>query len=282
MPPITRAEAERRALEEAGSAGSARPSGRGRPLGARPAPASRFSGSTATCSRAVHRASRRGSRGTPKTSVITAPIDDDQQRVDDQADEEDRDADGEAERPDASATARGRRRVAIRTVARSVPLRRLSCASSAGFLSNPAVAVAGNQLDAVLGPAAVDERADLRRSSRSPRGHGARALLRPLRGRVDAELAADELALGAWSSWSSGPSREHDVARRVDVRAGVEERPARSRGRRRGRRRRSRTSSGTAARAPRSRASPSRAWPGNALRIETMQQLWNAPATGRS
>ena len=24
------------------------------------------------------------------------------------------------------------------------------------------------------------------------------------------------------------------------------------------------------------------AWPGNALRIETMQQLWKAPATGRS
>ena len=24
------------------------------------------------------------------------------------------------------------------------------------------------------------------------------------------------------------------------------------------------------------------AWPGNALRIETITQLWNAPATGRS
>ena len=62
-------------------------------------------------------------------------------------------------------------------------------------LSNPAVAVAGNQFDAVLGPAPVDEVADLR-AHLDLVGPRPGALLGPLRGGVDPELAADELALG--------------------------------------------------------------------------------------
>ena len=136
--------------------------------------------------------------------------------------------------------------------------------------------------DPVLGPAAVDERPHLgahldlapATAARPPPAPCASRRSRACR-RTNCErrrvVELVERALG-----------EHDVALRVDVRADVEEhlrvvvdvdvlvddddrlREAR------------------ASRAPRSRASPSARGPGYALRIETITQLWNAPATGRS
>ena len=78
------------------------------------------------------------------------------------------------------------------------------------------------------------------------------------------------------------PLGEHDVPLRVDVRADVEEDllvvvdvdelvdddHA--------------TSTGSACPRPQIACITLRACPGNALRIETITQLWNAPATGRS
>src|SRR5215470_13525418 len=77
-------------------------------------------------------------------------------------------------------------------------------------------------LEAVLGPAAVDERPDLG-AHLDLLGPGPRALLGPLRGRVDAELAAEELPLGGVVEMVERAFRQDDVALRVDVRAGVEE-----------------------------------------------------------
>src|ERR1022692_1913015 len=90
-----------------------------------------------------------------------------------------------------------------------------------GFLSNPAVAGAGNQRDAVLVPAAVDEVADLR-AHLDLLGPGPGPLLRPLGGRVDPELAADELALRRVVEVVERPFRKHDVPGRVDVGPRVE------------------------------------------------------------
>ena len=95
------------------------------------------------------------------------------------------------------------------------------------------------------------------RTSRPSRASRAWIALRlPLGGGVDAELAAHAGMVGAWSSWSSGPAREHDVAAGVDVRADLPRHLARSRARPRRRPPRSRTSSARAGPCPRSRASP--------------------------
>src|SRR6185436_714454 len=61
--------------------------------------------------------------------------------------------------------------------------------------SAPCAVAGGVETDPVLFPATVDELAR-RRVHLDLDGPRPGALLRPLRGRVDAELAADELALG--------------------------------------------------------------------------------------
>ena len=74
---------------------------------------------------------------------------------------------------------------------------------------------------AILGPAPIDELAHL--GAHLDLGRPLpRALVRDLRGGVDPELAADELAHGGVVEVVGGPVGEHDVARGVDVGADVE------------------------------------------------------------
>src|SRR5438445_482651 len=83
--------------------------------------------------------------------------------------------------------------------------------------------VAGRELtQPVLGPAARDELFDLGAHLDLLRPR-TRAFLRPLCGRVDAELAADELPLGRMVEVVERSLAEHDVALRVDVRPRIEE-----------------------------------------------------------
>src|SRR3954469_24784814 len=99
----------------------------------------------------------------------------------------------------------------------------LGCSASTGrSLIGNAAAAAGELTQAVLGPAARDELLDLR-AHLDLVGPRPRALLRPLRGRVDAELAAEELPLGCVVEMVERALREDHVALRVDVRTGIEE-----------------------------------------------------------
>src|SRR5712691_4737088 len=84
-----------------------------------------------------------------------------------------------------------------------------------------AVACRRTEIDAILGPTRVDERLDLV-AHPDLLGPFASALLWQLRGRVDAELAADELALGRVVEVVERALGEHDVALRIDVGADVE------------------------------------------------------------
>src|SRR6476659_8033721 len=76
--------------------------------------------------------------------------------------------------------------------------------------------------EAVLGPAARDELLDLG-AHLDLLGPRPRSLLGPLRGRVDAELATEELALGGVIEVVERAFRDDHVALRVDVGARVEE-----------------------------------------------------------
>src|SRR3954453_17542701 len=99
----------------------------------------------------------------------------------------------------------------------------LGCSGSTGrSLIGNARATEGELTQAVLGPAARDELLDLRAHLDLVRP-GPSALLRPFRGRVDPELAAEELPLGRVVEMVERAFRENHVALRVDVRAGVEE-----------------------------------------------------------
>ena len=200
----------------------------------------------------------------------------DQQRVDDESDEDDDDPDREADRP-------YRRRRQMRLLVERL---RARCRDSAArappgrSLIAKAGLAAGELAQPVLVPAPVDELLDLR-THLDLVGPRARALLRPLRGRVDAELAAEELALGRVVEMVERAFRDDHVALRIDVRAGVEEHllvvvHVHVR-----------VDHDDALREAQHPESPERvhhlrAWPGNCLRIETMQQLWKAPAIGRS
>src|SRR3954471_19355494 len=99
----------------------------------------------------------------------------------------------------------------------------LGCSGSTGRSLTANGAAAKRELaQAVLGPAPRDELLDLR-AHLDFVGPRAGAFLRPLRGRVDAELAAEELALGGVVEMVERAFGKDHVALRVDVRAGVEE-----------------------------------------------------------
>ena len=94
-------------------------------------------------------------------------------------------------------------------------------------------------------------------------------------------LPPQNCRVGAWSRWSSGPSRQQHVALRVDVGADAEEDllvvvdvdPLVDDDHRLRQRQQAE---------PPDRVHHLLRVAGERLRIETMQQLWNAPATGRS
>ena len=202
-PPITRAEAERRALEEDRCAGSVS-SLVGRRRGAaraRRRPARRL-GAGARLRLELDRPRvaarrRRAPRANAKTTAI-ARADGDDDPADDEADEDAGDADREAERPEARARdvrlVVGRDSVSTRVNRRSTGTRMRQRRTLTRLATR--ARAAGSSGDAVLGPAAVDERPDLGAHLDLLRPL-ARALLGPLVRRVDPELAAEELDASA-------------------------------------------------------------------------------------
>ena len=229
------------------------------------------------------RGSGRGSRGTRRRRRSTAPIDDDRPA-------RRRSRRGRRRRPRRGRRARGSA-LARADVRGSAPRRSQQISQvptpspernrGSNYAGSPAPPLRRACVEAVLGPAPVDELADL--GAHLDLGRPvAGALVGHLGGGVDPELAADELARrsrGRGGRRARRRGRRRGPGRRWRRRR---RRPGRSRAGRRGRRRRSRPSSARAARAPRPRASPSAPAPGRLLRIETIAQLWNAPATGRS
>src|SRR5579859_1750375 len=145
----------------------------------------------------------------------------DQLGIDDQADENDDDADREADRPQ-------RRRRQMRLLVERLLLgvgTRLPRLHQVEVLSERRTPRGENQpglLQAVFGPAARHALLDLD-AHLDLVGPRPCALLRPLRGRVDPELAADELPLRRVVEMVERPLADHDVALGVDVGACVEE-----------------------------------------------------------
>ena len=224
-----RAEAERRALEEHCCAGSARPRRR-RPRRRRATRCRRRGSGAASPARprgaAIAAGRRRATQRKPKTSAMRAADRDDGQLT---------------TRPtrthgDADAKPTGQRlgRRNVRLVAatgfqrRQVP--RASPAVNGVSLLNdvsrdasvPIAVPRRSSRDPVLGPAPVDERPDLG-AHLDLRRPLARALLGPLCVASIPSLPPKNCSVGAWSSWSSGPSVRSDVALRVDVGADAEE-----------------------------------------------------------
>ena len=239
------AEPERRELEEDASAGSALvgaigglgtgPRSRGRPL--QPRSRARPSGA---CASAVPAPSGRGPRGTRRRARSTAPTRDDRPR-DDEPDEQHDDADGEADRPEARAgdvrmfVVLGSKALGIQADRQHAGQRR---AGRSNYAGSGRLMRAGTVRDAVLGPAAVDERADLRGSSRSPAATRGRPRPGPSRSRRSRACRRRTAASVAWSRWSAGPSVSTTSRAGSTFAPDVEQRPARSRAGRRARRRR--------------------------------------------
>ena len=160
------------------------------------------------------------------------------------------------------------------SAARSVTLR-----DGTGTGVSPALRPSPGQRDAEARPARVDLRADLRRHARDLRPPPLVALRGPLGASRRSRSCRRGLQVRSVVELVERAAREHDVAAGVDVRADAARRPRRSRAR-------PRPASTTTITnfvsdeqpVPQIACITLRACPGNALRIETMQQLWNAPA----
>src|SRR5690349_5281568 len=184
-----------------------------------PSPASfiwRRSGSTTSdCPRSSAVASR--AQRTPKTIAITAPIDEISSGL---ITSPTRTTTMPIAKPIGHSVGGGR---CGSSWSDSCSVSGLGCSGSTGeSLIGNADAASGELTQAVLVPAPCHKLFDLRAHLDLVRPRP-RALLRPFRGRVDPELAADELPLRRVVEMVERPLPDHDVALRIDVRAGVEE-----------------------------------------------------------